>query len=124
MGDYGKFTVSLSEEENHIIDQIIKEDTKGYKRHVLEERYPELNEKIINAAMELARDVIVHDAVAYMEKPIPGRVIGILKKLNYHEQADYLAAKYDLEPESINADICYYLCPEEIPGDYKTRAKE
>ena len=118
MGDYGEFTVNLSDEEIGIIDSIINEETKGYKRNTLKERYPDLHQKIVDSASGLARDVLVHEGVTFLDKPLPNRVIGLLKKMSYHEQADYLASKYDLEPECIDADVCYYLCKEELPEDY------
>ena len=67
MGDYGKFTVDLTEDELGKIDEIVKEKTTGYKRFTLAERYPELHHKIVEAAQGLARDVVVHDGVAYLD---------------------------------------------------------
>ena len=70
MGDYGKFTVDFTDEELKQIDEILQEKTTGYKRHILAERYPDLHAKIISAAQSLARDVIVHDAVTFLDEPL------------------------------------------------------
>ena len=118
MGDYGQFTVDLTEEEIRILDDIIKEDTKGYKRHVVEERYPELNSKIIEAAQGLVRDVIIHDGVAFLENPVSEEDDEKLEEMNYHDQAEFLASHYGLEPENLDgATVCYYLCREEFSDD-------
>ena len=121
MGDYGEFTVELSEDELLKIDEIIKEDTRGhYKRTVLEERYPDIHDKIVEAAQDLARDVIVHDAVAVVGVSLSAKDNKRLKAMNYHEQANYLAAQYDLEPETLDgAEVCYYLSDGELPRDFK-----
>ena len=121
MGDYGEFTVELSEDELMKIDEIIKEDTIGhYKRTVLEERYPDIHNKIVEAAQDLARDVIVHDAVAAVGVSLSAKDYKRLKAMDYHEQANYLAAHYDLEPETLDgAEVCYYLSDSELPRDFK-----
>lgn len=122
MGDYGQFTVTLSKDELEKIEGIIKENTRGYKRHILEERFPDLHKKIVAAAQGLVRDVLVHDARAYMENPIPEEVDEMLEGLSYHEQANYLAAHYDLKPETLDgAEVCYYLSDGELPRDFKRR---
>ena len=122
MGDYGEFTVDLSEEELKMIDEIIKEETKGYKRFLMEERHPELHSKIISSAQGLVRDVLVHDASTFMEDPVSEEDLVKLETMNYHEQADFLAERYDLEPESLDGvSVCYYLCNEELPSDYGMR---
>lgn len=126
MGDYGEFNVDLSEDEIKKIDNLVKEETNGkrYKRYVLKERFPELHEKIVAAAQGLVRDVLVHDARTFMEDPIPEEVDEKLEKLSYHEQADYLASHYDLEPEDLDgAEVCYYLSNDELPRDYQWRHK-
>lgn len=120
MGDYGEFTMDLSEDDIKKIDEVVNETTKGYKRYLLEERYPELHERIVAAAQGLVRDVIVHDGVSYLEEPITEEDEAKLESMNYHEQSDYLAANYELEPDTLEfANVCYYLCKEEIPRDYK-----
>ncbi len=120
MGDYGEFTVDLSEDDVKKIDEIVRETTKGYKRFLLEERYPELHARIVAAAQGLVRDVIVHDGVAYLEEPITEEDETKLESMTYHEQTDYLTAKYNLEPDTLElADVCYYLSKEELPRDYK-----
>ena len=125
MGDYGKFTVDLSDDEIKAIEEIIKEDTKGYKRYLLKERHPELHEKIVAAAQGLVRDVLVHDAVAFLEEPISEDDEKKLESMSYHEQTNYLAANYDLEPDTLEfADVCYYLTDEELPRDYETRSRD
>lgn len=57
MGEYGTFDVELSEEEAVQIDEVVKAGSKGYLRYVLQERYPELDEKIVDAAKTLVRNV-------------------------------------------------------------------
>ena len=45
-----------------------------------------------------------------------------LETMTYHEQADYLAENYGLEPDSLEgAAVCYYLCKDELPFDYESR---
>ena len=120
MGDYGEFTVELSEDDLKKIDEVVKEPTKGYKRFLLEERYPDLHERIVAAAQGLVRDVIVHDGVSYLEEPLSEEEEKKLESMSYREQTDYLAANYDLEPDTLElADVCYYLSKEELPRDYK-----
>ena len=122
MGDYGEFSVDLTEEELEKINEIVKEDTKGYKRFIVEKRYPELHEKLVSAAQGLVRDVLVHDAVTFMEEPISDEDDAKLETMTYHEQADYLAENYGLEPDSLDgAAVCYYLCKDELPFDYESR---
>ena len=122
MGDYGEFVVDLTDEEATILDSIAKEETKGYKRFLVEERYPELHEKIVSAAQELVRDVLVHNALTFMCEPISDEDDERLETMNYHDQADFLAKNYDLEPEDVEiASVCYYLCKEELPHDYDYR---
>ena len=123
MGDYGEFTVELSDEENAIIEGIIKEETQGYKRETLEERYPELHSKIVSAGEGLARDVVIHDGVSWLEEPISDEDEIKMSSMSYHEQAEFLAQNYGLEPESLEgAEVCYYLCKEELPEDFDSRA--
>lgn len=120
MGDYGEFTIDLSEDDLKKIDEVVKEPTKGYKRFILEERYPDLHERIVAAAQGLVRDVIVHDGVSYLEEPLSEEEEKKLESMSYREQTDYLAANYDLEPDTLElADVCYYLSKEELPRDYK-----
>ena len=124
MGDYGEFSVDLSDDEIKAIEEIVKEDTKGYKRFLLKERYPNLHEKIVAAAQGLVRDVIVHDAVSFLEEPLSKEDEKKLEAMSYHEQTDFLAANYDLEPDTLElADVCYYLTSEELPRDYETRSR-
>jgi len=121
MGDYGEFTVNLTEDEIKILDEITKEKTTGYKRKVVAEKYPELHKKIIDAAQGLARDVVVHDGMQFIEN-FTEEDEETFDALDYHGQADFIAKKFDLEPEYIDADICYYLCREEIPSDFESRS--
>lgn len=124
MGDYGDFYVNLSDDEIEAIEEIVKEETKGYKRFLLKERYPDLHEKIVASAQGLVRDVIVHDAVSFLEDPISEEDAKKLEAMGYHEQTDFLAANYDLEPDTLElADVCYYLTSEELPRDYDTRSR-
>ena len=118
MGDYGKFTVDLTEDELNKIDEIVKEKTTGYKRYTLAERYPELHNKIVAAAQGLARDVVVHDGVTYLDEPLSEEEDEKIEKMSYREQTDYLASHYDLEPDTLEfAEVCYYLTETEIPSD-------
>ena len=120
MGDYGTFTVDLTEAEIKLLDEIVKEETKGYKRHVVEERYPDLHKKIVDAAKDLVRDVIVHDGMQFIED-FTEEDETIYDSLDYHSQAEFLVKKFNLEPEILDADVCYYLCRDELPRDFRNR---
>ena len=119
MGDYGSFTVDLNEDEINKIDEIIKEETKGYKRFVVEERYPELHEKIVSAASELAHDVLVHFSLSFMEEPLSEDDEKAFEAKSYHDQAVFIEDRYGPVTEAPDdLSVCYYLCQEELPKDY------
>lgn len=139
MGDYGEFTVDLTQDEVKQVNEVVNIETKGYKRKELEKRYPELHAKIERAASSLARDVIVHNAFQFIDlgdfiecddddeekyEAAVNAEIAKIDAMEYHDAADYMATKYDLEPDDIEgAAICYYLTKEELPSDYEPRTK-
>ena len=125
-GDYGTFTVNVTEEENKAINEIANMSCKDYKRVALKEKYPELDEKIVKAAKGLVRDVLINSAE--LEGPLSDKDREAMSKLTYHEQANYLAKHFkDLEPDDEQlgfAEVCYYLSDDEIPNDIPIRYNE
>ncbi len=126
IGDYGKIIVNLTDEEKKAIAEIVKVSTKGYKRDALKENYPAIDKKIVDAANNLVRDVIINNAELF--EPLSDEVQKTLSAMTYHEQADFLATHIEgLEPDAEQlklAKVCYYLCDDEIPRDFATRYQE
>ena len=121
-GDFGTFTVELDEEEMSLIDEVIQEKTIGYKRFTLAERFPNLHNKIVDAASELVRDIIILSAPpeAFPQEDYEEIEEELSEIENVHDKAEYLVSRIpELEPESLDgAEVCYYLCKEETPFDY------
>lgn len=64
MGDFGKFTVDLTKEELDAVYSVVKDaSTKGYKRNVLAERFPEIDNKIRIAGRELVERISLMDVI-------------------------------------------------------------
>ena len=135
-GGFGKVTVDFTEEEEKAIDEVVREETKGYKRKLLEERYPEIHQKIVESSRTLARDVVINDGLNYPEEyaVLSEDEAQDILKLNFHDTAEYLISHHKetfdpayLEPDIDileTVDVCYYLYDKEIPSDFKNRYKE
>ena len=122
-GEYGFFTVDLNDDEINKLDEIIKEETKGYKRFVVEARYPDLHNKIVSAATELVHDVLVHYSLEFLDEPISEEDENVLDAMSYHDQAAFIEDKYGAVTDTPDdLSVCYYLCDEELPNDFTTRS--
>ncbi len=125
-GDYGLFTVDLEEDEIKTLDGIVQERPNGYMRNIVKEKYPHLHGKIVSAAQGLVRDVIINNTELF--EPLSESVLTMLDSKSYHEKAEYLSNHIDgIEPDIEqleNAEVCYYLCDDEIPHDFATRYRE
>ena len=73
-----------------------------------------------SAAKDLVRDVIVHDGMQFIED-FTEEDETIYDSLDYHSQTEFLVKKFNLEPEILDADVCYYLCRDELPRDFRNR---
>ena len=91
-GEYGEFTVDLSDDEIKAIDEVVKTKTTVYKRNLLKKRYPELDKKIVDAARGLVRDVLVN--YPELDEDLTDADLEAMSSMTYHERADYLVHRH------------------------------